>query len=779
MAEAVNSPADVEREPDVGPVPDEQPTAPYLEAVVAYAFRGPARYHVPGPQGRAGRRPGRAQGDRRRRAGGRRAAGHPRDRPRAVADAVRARRAARRRGVRRRALVVPHERRDPGQPRALPRARAARARGSSPSATRTRRSSTASSSAAGSRASSRPSTTRSSASRTASRRTRSRPRCARRRTRAPRSSSRRPTTAWRPTSPGSPRSPTRAGVPLVVDQSWGPHFGFHEHAAADRALAGRRRDAHEHAQDRRLADAERDAARRRTARPRRRRRGRPRAAAAALDQPVVAAARLARRRPPPARAARRAAAARDARGDRGRAREARDDPRHRARRRVGSSGGWASRATTRCGSSLDVRGTGRTGYEIADALRRSYDVHLELPMQATVVFVVGLGESATDAAAAGGRHRRDRQAASREPGATPRRSCRRPPRCATRSPSRRARRSSARPSRSRSTTPSAGSRASRSPATRRACRRCCRASASRPRPSPTCASSRQGGARLHGASDPGSRPSTCSGRSDDRSRWSAGRSTARSPTTPGLLTFGGAAVHRRTPPSCAGFDVADRRRADGRPRLRPPGRAARAARDPRARAARPGRTSRRSVDAFAALRVVDFGDAPVIPADPVRVARRRSRRRRPGARRRRAPGRARRRPLDHRAVRARVRGRPRAGRDDPLRHPHGHRRRGLRRRALARHVHPPPRRRGHDRCDALRPDRPARLLAGRGRVRLAGRARDHEPVRARRARPRHPRGRPARDRGGRPGPGLPDRRRRRARPGVHRRGTGTPGARRA
>jgi arginine decarboxylase len=42
---------------------------------------------------------------------------------------------------------------------------------------------------------------------------------------------------------------------------------------------------------------------------------------------------------------------------------------------------------------LDVRGTGRTGYEVADALRRSYDVHVELPMQATIVFVVGLGES--------------------------------------------------------------------------------------------------------------------------------------------------------------------------------------------------------------------------------------------------------------------------------------------------------------------------------------------------------------------------------------------------
>jgi len=42
---------------------------------------------------------------------------------------------------------------------------------------------------------------------------------------------------------------------------------------------------------------------------------------------------------------------------------------------------------------VDVRGTGRTGYEIADALRRSYDVHLEMPTQATIVLVVGLGES--------------------------------------------------------------------------------------------------------------------------------------------------------------------------------------------------------------------------------------------------------------------------------------------------------------------------------------------------------------------------------------------------
>src|ERR671934_599996 len=59
MAEAVNPLADLERrEPDVGAVPDEQPNAPYLEAVVAYAFRGPARYHVPGHKGGPGADPG-------------------------------------------------------------------------------------------------------------------------------------------------------------------------------------------------------------------------------------------------------------------------------------------------------------------------------------------------------------------------------------------------------------------------------------------------------------------------------------------------------------------------------------------------------------------------------------------------------------------------------------------------------------------------------------------------------------------------------------------------
>jgi arginine decarboxylase len=41
---------------------------------------------------------------------------------------------------------------------------------------------------------------------------------------------------------------------------------------------------------------------------------------------------------------------------------------------------------------VDVRETGRTGYEVAEALRRSYDVNAELATQATVVFLVGLGE---------------------------------------------------------------------------------------------------------------------------------------------------------------------------------------------------------------------------------------------------------------------------------------------------------------------------------------------------------------------------------------------------
>ena len=46
--------------PLCAPVPPapEPPVAPYLDAVMAYAFRGPARFHVPGHKGGRGADPG-------------------------------------------------------------------------------------------------------------------------------------------------------------------------------------------------------------------------------------------------------------------------------------------------------------------------------------------------------------------------------------------------------------------------------------------------------------------------------------------------------------------------------------------------------------------------------------------------------------------------------------------------------------------------------------------------------------------------------------------------
>jgi arginine decarboxylase len=41
---------------------------------------------------------------------------------------------------------------------------------------------------------------------------------------------------------------------------------------------------------------------------------------------------------------------------------------------------------------IDVRGTGLTGYQVASALRASYDIHLELATHATVVLVLGIGQ---------------------------------------------------------------------------------------------------------------------------------------------------------------------------------------------------------------------------------------------------------------------------------------------------------------------------------------------------------------------------------------------------
>jgi lysine decarboxylase len=42
---------------------------------------------------------------------------------------------------------------------------------------------------------------------------------------------------------------------------------------------------------------------------------------------------------------------------------------------------------------VDVRGTGCTGYEVAAALRASYDIYVELATHVTIVLVLGLGQS--------------------------------------------------------------------------------------------------------------------------------------------------------------------------------------------------------------------------------------------------------------------------------------------------------------------------------------------------------------------------------------------------
>ena len=45
---------------------------------------------------------------------------------------------------------------------------------------------------------------------------------------------------------------------------------------------------------------------------------------------------------------------------------------------------------------VDVRGTGQTGYEVANIMRESYDVHVELATHATIVLVLGLRQPADD-----------------------------------------------------------------------------------------------------------------------------------------------------------------------------------------------------------------------------------------------------------------------------------------------------------------------------------------------------------------------------------------------
>ena len=176
---------------------------------------------------------------------------------------------------------------------------------------------------------------------------------------------------------------------------------------------------------------------------------------------------------------------------------------------------------------------------------------------------------------------------------------------------------------------------------------------------------------------------------DPFDRW---REYGEKPDYAGLLTFSGM-PYTQDAAELAGVDVAivgaptddlvptARARASARGRSAPP-------------AARRARISRWASTAFAVLRVVDFGDAPSCP--PTRSA--------PTRRSRRSSARcvdAGALPIilggDHSIAEPDIRAiapAAAAGRPDPLRHPHRHRRGGLRRRALSRLDHVPARRAG-------------------------------------------------------------------------------------
>ena len=234
---------------------------------------------------------------------------------------------------------------------------------------------------------------------------------------------------------------------------------------------------------------------------------------------------------------------------------------------------------------------------------------------------------------------------------------------------------------------------------------------------------------------------------DPMRRWAA---YGEKPDYAGLLTFGGL-PYTEDPAELEGVDAAivgapmDELTSDA-PGTRFGPRAIRAA------GCASGPHLEAGVDAFSALRVVDFGDAPILPADPVRshvaiqdtVAQVL------------AAGAI---PIilggDHSIAEPDIRACAEVHGPVGLVHFDTHTDTGardVRRDALARQPDVPARRVRPRRPDALRADRPARLLARRRGVRLAAAARDRRPLHARRPRPRHPRRRRRRDRSRGSGP---------------------------
>ena len=323
---------------------------------------------------------------------------------------------------------------------------------------------------------------------------------ARRTRRAPPSSSRRPTTAWPPTSPACAEVAHAAGVPLVVDQSWGPHFGFHPDLPASALALGAdavltsthkivgslTQSAMLHVAPTGRIDPGRGRARRPPRRARRRRRSLLMASLdAARRQLAVHGEALLHARSPPRPA---------------RARELAAHPRHRVDRRRLRRAARRRRAGTRCASCSTCARPAAPATRSPTPLRNAYDVQPELATHATIVFVLGIGQPAEALERFAGDVDETVKRIS-GPGARPR-SCARPPRWSNEIVVAPREAFLGDAEASPSTTRSAASRASRSPATRPASRRCCPASGS---PREVVAYLRElvaAGARLHGASDP-------------------------------------------------------------------------------------------------------------------------------------------------------------------------------------------------------------------------------------------------------------------------------------
>jgi lysine decarboxylase len=184
-----------------------------------------------------------------------------------------------------------------------------------------------------------------------------------------------------------------AGVPLVVDQAWGSHFGFHPDLPPSRAAAGRRRGAHR-------------ARTRSSARSPSRRCCTSRRPGGSTPTSWRARVRLVRSTSPSSLLMASLDAARRQLVIHGQALLSRTiAASNRARKiidgttacsvvgreLVGQPGvaGWDPLRIV-----VDVRATGNSGYEVAAALRSAYDVHVELATHATLVLVLGLGQPA-------------------------------------------------------------------------------------------------------------------------------------------------------------------------------------------------------------------------------------------------------------------------------------------------------------------------------------------------------------------------------------------------